>query len=357
MSAVTSSLIKFWDSDTAEIHNTRLRQTIPEIPKVSKHFQVVKGGFETLCFLALQIVKTSNKRVVVRSLASACMILFEDTKNYTGSATTPVDLTGLEVIIAEDVDDRTAEVQTNFEDAEPVLISELDGLMECDPDELGSYFGVLCLAAVKSITDRNRTAFNEKRQGAVSASLITDPIIFVTDSPFLHENVIRKVYGSFNSYLPLRSNMMNSIVNRLEKTSMGPTLAFTTMFLLLVDQGMSALRIIKEATVKFRWIKDEFPELAPEFKTANDGINAINKGEPKYRSFLKAIHGAGFVPVSYADITNLLGVCKFVLKETTISYAQYDGGKVTDSQEAKLTKIMMEKGLMRTPEAVTVTQE
>jgi hypothetical protein len=357
MSAVTSSLVKFWDSDASEIHGARLRKDIPEIPKVAKNFQVVKGGFETLCFLALQVQKTVNKRVIVRAIASACMILFEDSKNYTGSPTIPVDLTGLEIIISEELEDRSVEVSTNFEEAEPVTVAELDNLMECDPDELGSYFGVLCLAAVKSLTSRNRTAFNEKRQGAVSATLIMPARIFVTDSAFLSDDVVKKVYASFNSFLPLRSNMMNNVVGRLERSSMGPTLAFSTMFLLLVDQGMSALRMIKEASVKFPWIRTEFPELAPEFKAANDGIVAINKGEPHTRSFLKAIHGAGFVPVAYADISNLLGVSKFVLKETTVTYAQYDGGRVTDSQEAKLTSIMMRMGLMRTPETTSVTQE
>jgi hypothetical protein len=357
MSAVTSSLVKFWDADTSEIHGSQLRRNIPEIPKVTKPFQVVRGSFETLCYLALQVQKTQNKKVVVRAIASACMILFEDNKNYTGSSVPPVDLTGLDVIIQEDIEDRDVPVVTNFEEAEPVTISELDNLMVCDPDELGSYFGVLCLAAVKSLTERNRSAFNEKRRSAVEASLITDPILFVADSPFLADSVIKKVYASFNSYLPLRSNVMNSVVSRLAGTTMGPTLAFTTMFLLLVDQGMSALRIIKEAMVKFKWIRTEFPELMPEIIAAQAGMVAINKGEPKSRSFLKAIHGAGFVPVAYSDIKNLTGVCKFILKETTVTYAQYDGGQVTESQEIKLTEIMMREGLMRRPETTTVVQE
>jgi len=72
---------------------------------------------------------------------------------------------------------------------------------------------------------------------------------------------------------------------------------------------------------------------------------------------LKAIHGAQYVPVSYQSILNLTGVCKFVLKETTVTYANYDGGAVTESQEVKLTRIMTERGLMRSVEPAVINQE
>lgn len=328
------------------------------MPKLSRDLQVVKGGgAETLCFLACQVVKSNNKQVIVRAIASAIMILLNDTRNYTGATSSPETLTGLERIIDEDVTSREEVLTTNFKDAEEVRISELDEMMEIDSDELGSYFGVLCLAAVKAMTKDNRVAFNEKRQGAVSATTIGEPIIFKSDSPYLSDSVIQKVYASFNSLLPVRTHMMALTVGRLHMAAMGPTLAFTTMFLLLVDQGMSALRIVKEALVKHKWILTEFPELLPEAVAAQEGLNSINRGAPHERSFLKAIHGASYVPVSYQSIQNLTGVCKFVLKETTVSYAQYNGGQVTESQEMRLTKLMMDKGLMRPVEEAAVPQE
>lgn len=327
------------------------------MPKITKDFQVVKGGFETLCFLALQVQKTQSKSVVVRAVASAVMILFEDSKNYTGATSSPVPLTGLDIIVKEDVEDRSVEISTNFTDEEKVTIKEMDDLMEVDPDELGSYFGVLCLAAVKAVTPENRAAFNEKRQGAVQATTIGSTKIFVTDSMFLTDAILQKVYASFNSYLPVRSHVIASAVNRLGTTHMGPTLAFATMFLLLVDQGMSALRIIKEALVKHRWLLDEFPEIKPEVEAAQQGLVAINKGAPHERSFLKAIYGAMFVPVQYSEIVNLTGLCRQVLKETTISYANYKGGQVTESQEIKLTRLMVEKSLIRGPEQTVISQE
>lgn len=357
MSNVTSSLVKFWNDDSADIHPSRLRKDIPEMPKITRDFQVVKGGMETLCFLALQVRKTEVKSVIVRAVASAIMILFEESRNFTGASSPPVQLSGLEVITDETIEDRNQLITTNFNDEEPVSIAEMDALMDVDPDELGSYFGVLCLAAVKALNRQNRSAFNEKRQSAVQATTIGDTKIFVTDSPFLSDAVIQKVYASFNSFLPVRSHIIANTVAKIGATQMGPTLSFTTMFLLLVDQGMSALRIVKEAMVKYPWIRTEFPELMPEIQAAQQGLVSINKGQPHERSFLKAIHGAQYVPVSYQSILNLTGVCKFVLKETTVTYANYDGGAVTESQEVKLTHIMTERGLMRAVEPAVINQE
>lgn len=357
MSTPASILVKFWNDEVTDIHPSRLRKDIPPLPKISKEYQVVTGKFETLCYLALQILKSESKSVIIRCLASAPAILFEDPKNYTGAPNPPVALTGLDPVVDEAVTDRDAELTTNFENAEPVTIAEMDEMLEIDPDELGSFFGVMFLAGNKALSKENHAAFNEKRQSAVSATIIGEPKIFKTDSKFLSDIVLRKVYASFNSFLPIRSNVVSNVVNRLSHVNVGPTLAFATMFLLLVDSGMSALRIIKEAVVKHKWIVTEFPELKPEIEAAQAGLLSVAKGAPHERSFLKAIHGSSYVPVAYSSVTNLTGVCKFILKETTVSYAQYDGGKVTDSQEAKLTRLMIEKGLMRAPADAAVVQE
>jgi len=358
MTTVTSALVKFWDDESADIHPSRLRKDIPPLPKVNRELQTVYGGAETLAFLVWQVRKTSEKAVVVRAIASAAAILYEDESlNYTGSPLQPHALQGLGRITADDITDRGEILRTNFLDESEVSIQEMDSLMEVDPDEMGSYFGVLCLAAVKALTTKNRSAYNEKRLGAVQATTIGDPKIFVADSPFLTDAIIQKVYASFNSYLPVRTHIVHNVAQRLGRTVMGPTLAFTTMFLLLVDQGMSALRIIKEAVVKHRWIVDEFPEIHAELRAAQEGFNSISKAAPADRSFLKAMHGPAYVPVAYSSIKNLTGLCKFVLKETTISYANYEGGEVTEAQEAKLVRIMMERGLMKTVERTAVIQE
>jgi len=130
--------------------------------------------------------------------------------------------------------------------------------------------------------------------------------------------------------------MTERVVTKLNKPHMGPALAFVNMFLLLVDSGMSALRIIKEAVVKHQWIRTDFPELKPELQAANDGQKIIKTAPASHRPFLKAIHGNQFVPVMYSELDNVLGVCKEILKRTTPSYQNYDGGKITEAQLAKI---------------------
>jgi hypothetical protein len=225
---------------------------------------------------------------------------------------------------------------TNFRDAEEVTIGELLDLMQADSDELGAYFGVLFLSGNKRVNAKNRTAFNEKRKDSATASIIGDAKIFVSDSMYLSDEVLKKVYASFLSYSPVRANMTAKLVAKIDRPFMGPPLAFINMFLLLVDSGMSALRIIKEAVIKHPWIRSDFPELRPELSAANQAQMILRRAPPQERSFLKAIHGNAFVPVNYADINNLTGVCKEVLKRTTPSYANYDGGKVTEAQLAKI---------------------
>jgi hypothetical protein len=336
MAAPDASHVNFWNDDTVELNDKRLKKDIPKLPAIAQDFQTVKGGgMETLAYLALQIVKSRDKTVIIRAIASACSCLLSDSHNFTGSKSNAIDLTGLDVA-SDETASQDSVLLTNFSDSEDVMISELLDLMEADSDELGAYFGVLFLAGNKRVTNQNRTAFNERRMRSATASIIGEPKIFVPDSPYLSDEVLERVYAAFLSYSPLRANMTSRVVGQLDKPHMGPALAFVSMFLLLVDSGMSALRIIKEATLKNRWIREEFPELAPEFAAANEAQQILKRAPGHERSFLKAIHGNAFVPVNYSNIDNLTGVCKEILKRTTPSYQNYDGGKVTDSQLQRL---------------------
>lgn len=335
---ITKANIDFWNDEVVDLNPGRTRKEIPLLPKITIDLQVVKGkGIETLAYLALQVVKSEDKQVIIRAVASACSYLMNDSSNYTGSPTAIVELTGLEPAGVDGADE--AEVlKTNFEDAEDVTIGELLQLMEADNDEIGSYFGVLFLAGSKRVNQKNRSAFNEKRKESATASIIGNPKIFIADSDLLSDAVLLKVYAAFLSYSPIRANITAKLISQLDKAHMGPTLAFVNMFLLLTDSGMSALRIIKEAVIKHPWIRSEFPELRPELNAANQGQLILRRAPPQDRPFLKAIHGNAFVPVNYSEIDNLTGVCKEVLKRTTPSYQNYDGGKVTDAQLAKINK-------------------
>lgn len=326
----------FWDDASVELNEQRLKKNIPTLPNIAVDYQVVTGGgIETLAYLALQITKSTDKLVIVRALASASAWLLQDKTNMTGSTAKPIVLTGLDPAADADTDSNTI-LTTNFLDAEDVTVGELLALMDADADELGAYFGVLFLAGNKKVDSQNRTAFNERRAKSATASSIDAPVIFVPESQYLADDVLRRVYASFLSCAPLRAHLTSRVVDHLDKSWMGPAQSFLNMFLLLVDNGMSALRIIKEAVLKNQWIRTEFPELKPELAAANEAQNILRRATGKQRSFLKAIHGSNFVPVNYAQIDNLLGVCKEVLKRVTPSYQNYGGGRVTESQLAKI---------------------
>lgn len=326
----------FWDDPSVELNDQRLKKSIPALPILELDQQVVLGGgIETLAYLALQVVKSRDKAVIMRAIASASAWLLHDKSNFTGSKMKPVQITGLEPAANPDANP-TDVLKTNFDDAEDVTIAELLAVMEADADELGAYFGVLFLAGNKRVDTQNRSAFNERRAKSATASSIDAPVIFVPESEYLADDVLVRVYASFLSYSPVRANMTAKVVDHLDKVWMGPSQSFVNMFLLLVDNGMSALRIIKEAVLKNQWIRTEFPELKPELAAANEAQNILKQASGKHRSFLKAIHGNAFVPVNYTQIDNLLGVCKEVLKRVTPSYQNYGGGRVTEAQLAKI---------------------
>jgi hypothetical protein len=323
---------EMWDDSTTDLNENRVRKNIPQLPKITEDIQVVQGGgIETIAFLILQVNKSSDRRVIMRAIASMCSVLLRDGFNFTGSPMKPVTLTGLEVAAVDDADPDKL-ITTNFEDETPVTISELLEMMTIDSDELGAYIGWMFYASQKQLTDLNMSAFNERRQSAATATLIENARIFINDSEYLDRTMAKKMYGSFLSFSPWRAHMIARIVTHLEDPLTGPALAFTNLFLLLVDTGMAALKIIKEAVMRHPWIRTTFPELQPDLSAANEAQKIIRMAPGRERSFLKAIHGNNFVPVNYSQIDNLTGVCKEILKRTVPSYQNYGGGKVTESQ-------------------------
>lgn len=330
----------FWDDQTVELSDTNVRKKVPKMPTITGEFQVVTGGgVETLAYLALQLTRTMDKKVVVRILASASAWFLGSTENMTGATSTPVRLSGLEPAQDPQIDPSTV-LKTNFIDEEDITVGELLDLMDADPDEFGAYFGVMFLAANKRATRENRAAFNEKRQSAATASVFGDPNIFVPESPFLSLDVLNKVYAAMLSYSPVRTVLTARVVEFMERDHAGPSLAFMSMFALLNNSGMSALAIIKEATLKHQWVRHEFPELRPEFLAANEAMKLLKTVPARERPFIKAIHGNAFVPVIYTQIDNLTGVCKEILKRSTPSYQNYGGGRVTERQLAIINRHM-----------------
>lgn len=327
----------FWNDASTELNEDRLKKNIPKMPIIEGEYQVVNGGgVETLAYLVLQVTKSRDKTVIMRAIASATAWLLKDLTNFTGASNKAVPLTGLDIANDEEIDENTLLV-TNFADAEPASIKELLAVMAADPDELGAYFGILYMAGNKKVDTQNRSAFNERRAASANASSIDAPVIFVPESEYLADDVLKRVYAAFLSCANMRAHMTSKVVAHLERSWMGPAQSFIAMFLLLIDNGMSALRIIKEAVLKNQWIRSEFPELKPELAAANEAQMILRRAPGSHRSFLKAIHGNAFVPVNYSQIDNLLGVCKEILKRVTPSYQNYGGGRVTESQLARIT--------------------
>lgn len=334
----TAITMDMWDDVTTDLNENRHKKDVPALPARVPDGQVVFGaGIETVCYLVLQVIKTPDREVVMRAIASICIMLLDDKSNFLGARSKPVELTGLDVITHDNVDTSLI-LNTNFADAEPVTVGELIDMMSVDNDEIGSYVGWMFYASQKQLTDLNMAAFNQKRQSAATATLMVDPKIFVNDSPYLDRDMAKKMYASFLSCSPWRAHMVSRVVTHLGDPLMGPALAFATQFMLLVDNGMSALKIIKETVMRHPWVRTSFPELQPDLQAANQAQTIIKRAPSQDRSFLKAIHGNNFVPVSYSQIDNLTGVCKEILKRTIPSYQNYGGGKITEAQLAKINE-------------------
>lgn len=333
---VADDINAFWNDVTADLHGTPLRRapiTIAE--SLSIPMQVVRSSTQpgdALQYLMYQIVVTENKDLVLRALASAIAIIYRDTANYTGSTMASVEITGLAPMVADPlVDD--SDINTNLEAAEAAKVRDLRQYMLLDGEEIAAYFGVLCYAGVKKLTSENREAFNEKRVPAVKSMITGNPKIFVTNSPYLHADILNKVYATFTSLQAARAHLIRRVAGRMGGLTMGPQTSFAAMFMLLVDNGFGALRIIKQAVIKYQWIREDFPELAVELSAANEAIKSIKSAPPASRPFLKAIQGSAFVPAAQSDIANLLGVCKFVMSHTVPTYRQFGGGNITPDQE------------------------
>lgn len=337
MTSAQAPVKKMWEEDTPALYAGRLKSTIPAMPQVGDAFQVISSRPEmakpSLIFLACIVRDTPEKLVALRALASAVSILFNDSTNFLGSPLAPEDLTGIDAVADDSIPSMTL-LDTNFEGAPELTLADIQAYLEIDTDELGGYFGDLFVAGVKRLTTENSTAFNEKRLPTIQATIARNPKIFVPGSAFLDERVLNKMYAAFTSFAAPRAQLIHRVALKMNTIRYGPVVTFTAIFLLLVDNGMGTMRIIKEAILKCPWIRHEFPELAPELEAANDGQTMIRMADPPTRPFIKTIFGSQFVPVAQKDVANLLGVCKEVMQHFVPTMAQFRGGYITANQQA-----------------------
>jgi len=289
--------------------------------------------------------------VALRALASAVGILFRSEQDYTGGTSKPVFLSSLNDAETDftTLDDGEV-VGGNFIGGEKITAGEIRVYLG-DVDEIGAWYGVMFMAGVKKRTNKNRDAFNKNRIPNVKSTVNEELLIFTPNSALLSDEVLDTVYASFNAYLPNRMYLVQQAVRLSAGTSVGPALAFTNMFVLLEDAGLGSLRVIKEAVLKYTWIRSKFPELQSELNAASVGQKAVRRIDLADRPFCKAIYGNRFVPIGQNDIANLLGVCKRVMSFTVLTYKHFDGGNVSDKQEAIIRQMLEESGVTLTPEA------
>jgi len=346
--SIAALKMDLWSGDTTELTRRVTAGRIPPIPKVILDLQVTTSNSDgILAYMVLQMIKSTDKQVVLRALASATAHILNDRTNMTGSPLPPITLDGLAKIVDDDISPETV-ITTNFEDAEDVTKSEILALAEADVDELGAFFGLMFIAGNKRITADNRAAFNEKRQSAATAGVIGDPLIFFDNSPYLEDALMQKMNAVFTSLGDIRSNLTANVVKHLPNCRMGAAQAFANMFNLLADFGMGGLRSIRIVLGKYAWVRAAFPELHPEMKAANAAFQLLLTAPADLRPFVKAIHGNQFIPVGFSQIENLVGVCKKVESYTNATFANYRGGKITEQQEA-IVVARMEATTIRTP--------
>lgn len=323
----------FWTDEVASVTGVKLRTDVPTITPVELKMPWFEGSHETLVYLGLQIVKTASKEVAIQAIASAVGILFKQKRDMLGGKGEKKILTNLDDP-AKPVEDRDAAdlVGTEWDTGAQITAGEINALMG-DMDEIAAFFALLFFAGTKKRTDRNRDAFNKNRVQNVKSTTNEDLLIFIENSPLITDKVLDTAYAAFNSFLANRMYLVSQTVQLCAGVYVGPALAFQNMFLLLEDTGLGTLRIIKEAILKYPFIRAKMPELASELHAADQGQRAIRRINENERPFCKAIYGNRFVPVAQNDVANLFGVCKKTLAYTVATYRNFEGGSVSERQE------------------------
>lgn len=334
-----------------ELYSGRPRSTVPVLPEITENVQLVSSDWGLgLAYLALQVRDSDNKKTIVRAIASAVSIIFEEPGNILGAPNLPVKFVGL-VDAAQsfdpDVDPDARVTDVGFENAVDVKTSELVQLATTEVEELAALFSMYVHTAGKKPNDKNISAFDTKRLNAVK-SVCTDLTIFGHSSDLLSLSVLQKVASSLNAYANYRARLISSLASRIDRPYGGPPHAFKMFFVLLVDTGIGPLKAIKQATARWTWIRTDFTELAPDLNAAQAGVMTIRQISPPDRSFCKTIYGDAFVPVNPQDIQNAFGVCKYALKQINPTFESYNGGTITADQQkyidTKLSSIEERRG-------------
>jgi len=318
------------------------RTKMPQIPEIREVFQTYMGGDETLAYAMLQIRKSVDRAVIARALGSALSTIFKDGTNFLGGSTKAIQLTGYGALTEEKVDPATV-ATTNFSDAEAVTRAEWESAYQLDDSEMAAYFGILCLAICKTPQDGDAmAAFNKNRRNNATKAIVDGTAqIFVDSSEWITYPILHKVHATFNYYAPLRIHLISNVLRHRSTIYLGAAEIFMDMFTLLADHGLTTLGLIRDAINKYPWIPTTFPELGKALQAANEGFRNLAAIDEAYRPYCKAMFANRIVLASPAILSNLVGVCREVLKYERESLVRYKGGYTSPGQDQIIAQKMI----------------
>jgi len=229
-------------------------------------------------------------------------------------------------------------------------------IFEYDQGEVAAWAAVLAMAIAKAPTSDNITAFNERRVNMVRNHVPTGELkIFVPQSEFLTLDILQKVHRSFNTLGADRAVFIRAVVQNDGPLKSGPARIFYSLFRLTAGASMNPLLLILKAVTRYPQLRRLFPDLAVEFRAADDAIRRLDTAPESERLYLKIIFGNEWSPVPRGDINRLLGICVFVLSKTD-NLVNYKGGaEPTYNDKVKILD-MLDMPITETEQAVEVVR-
>jgi len=329
---------EIWEGATVSVSGRSVTRNIPALPVIANRMTAYVGAAEIVAVTMAQLQTTTDKTVVVELVASCVASVLKVTTRTFADAFDVVPATGFDYL---DTDENKPDepIVTNIAGISPMKRSDLGDLPAADTSELGALVGIYLYAIGKKPTEENITAFGARRRNAALSTVIGEPVVFVDNSPHLTLKVMRKVHGSFAAYAAHRARLINAVAIASAEHVSGGAVSLFQMFGLLNDQGMAGLNMVREALMKWEWIRTEFPELRPEVEAANAGFKLIRAAPPATRPFLKVIHGDRFVPTHYQDIKRLMGMAKYLLLEAHDTLSNFSGGAMPEEWREKVDRL------------------
>jgi len=303
-------------------------------------YKVVK--LEDIAYLWYLILESTDNTVLMQAFGSLIGFLFDlnrspfnpsvDMKDIRRSSGVYfVEAGGSDIIDGYEIEDERISVTSDV--LKEIEVPELD--------ELAAVLAMICLTAVKKVTQENLEAFNQKRLEALRAQI--GEIQFVAFGPvsnILNFERLRQFGAMWNYKKHHRVALMRTLVKLTSPTLTDQQGVFKTFFMFLSGTGLGQLMVIKQALDRYKGMVVAFGHLESEWKSFLAGYARILELPADEISFCKAIKGESFVPVPSSSIQNLFGISKRLMVDEIPTYAQYGGGVVSDRDQEIIDEIL-----------------